>query len=257
MQCSKKKRLHSILLYGLTGFTLGYFLLMLSPGNYVRYLRQVEDGIVVPGVSLVESNLSVLTNIFVIRFLLFFYVLENLFLFFRKGLQNLKKKPYYLALNFFFLNIFSLVIMLFSPYLRHRSGFPALIFLIISAGIIRKIKKPEKLQVNRLNEKLKNVFRVAGILYISVTVVASIYVWQLQYQQTQTMLSKIEAEKQNPSEKVLVVRERPDLLEKDIGLVFAITGGHVIYPYSLTPDERSWINRDIALYYGIAALRTE
>lgn len=230
---------------------------MSSPGNYVRYLRQVQDGIVVPGLSLIESNFSVLTSIFVIRFLLLFYVLDNLYLFYRKGLQDIDKKPYYLALSFFLLNIFSLVFMLISPYFRHRSGFPALIFLIISAGIIRALKKSEKPQVKRLNERIEYVFRVAGFFYVFMTIAASIYVWQLQYQQTKIMLAKIEDEKHNPSENVLVVRERPDLLEKDIGFAFAITGGHVIYPYSLTPDEKSWINRDVALYYGITALRAE
>lgn len=257
MQCHKQKKLVSILLFGFAGFTLGYLLLMSSPGNYVRYLRQVQDGIVVPGLSLIESNFSVLTSIFVIRFLLLFYVLDNLYLFYRKGLQDIDKKPYYLALSFFLLNIFSLVFMLISPYFRHRSGFPALIFLIISAGIIRALKKSEKPQVKRLNERIEYVFRVAGFFYVFMTIAASIYVWQLQYQQTKIMLAKIEDEKHNPSENVLVVRERPDLLEKDIGFAFAITGGHVIYPYSLTPDEKSWINRDVALYYGITALRAE
>ena len=68
------------------------------------------------------------------------------------------------------------------------------------------------------------------------------------------MLSQINYAKKNPVEEVLVVNDSPyppdDFLTNNL-----LTGGHLPIVYTLTPDEKQWINVDVALYYGVKAIR--
>ncbi len=254
----KEKRISPFLLFGLLGLFFGYMVLVGAPGNYVRYTRQLTDGIIDPGISLIRENFLVLRNVLLIRIIMYFYVIRNLYLFYRTRTYNEYKNLYNMSLFFLIISFTTMVIMVFSPYFRYRSSFPGLIFLIISGGFIRRIKKLMVAQKKYNGRDFKHkIFFALGGAYICVTVLSSLYVWHLQKDQTQIMLSKINFEKKVCSNKILVVQERPNLINKDLFKAFIITGGHVIYPYSITPDADCWINKDIALYYGIKAIRSE
>lgn len=100
------------------------------------------------------------------------------------------------------------------------------------------------------------VLRFLAVLYVSVTVIGSIYAYSLQHQQTQLMLAEINKEKINPTGNVLVVQERPYRL-RNYKLFNALTGFHLVFPYSIVADKNYWINKDVALYYGIQSISTE
>ena len=260
----RTNKINWFLVSGLIGMVLGYILLVTAPGNYVRYARQVEDHIVTPGNSLVEENLHILANILLFRLVMIYYVLRS-FIVIRQDKINLAcQKLLNISRAFLFLSLASSTVMIFSPYFRYRSSFSGLIFLVISVGIVRRVRNLEGLGVQNKAERIANFERtikkvicVITSAYISVTLSASLYIGSMQYQQTQSMLKEIEKDKQNPTNTVLAVRERPSWIDKNYFAATVLTGGHLAYPYSLSTDENCWINRDVARYYGIKSIRAE
>ena len=123
----------------------------------------------------------------------------------------------------------------------------------ISAGIIHSVKRSNNLphEVPQIIQRLLSVIAVA---YTMCTLISSIYFYNLHYRQTEIMLSQINYAKKNPVEEVLVVNDSPyppdDFLTNNL-----LTGGHLPIVYTLTPDEKQWINVDVALYYGVKAIR--
>ena len=68
-------------------------------------------------------------------------------------------------------------------------------------------------------------------------------------------MEQIAAEKKNPSNQVLLVKEGSAFIDHNFYFCVFATGGHLPYVYTLTKDENNWINRDIALYYGIKGIK--
>ena len=259
----EKNKVNLFLMSGLLGMVLGYGLLICAPGNYVRYARQVQDHIVTPGISLLQDNLLVLVNILLLRLILIYYVLRSLIVIRRKETSTICQKLFNVSQALLVLSLASSAIMVFSPYYRYRSSFAGLVFLLIAVGIIRRVRSMEGLDVKDKSERIVKferaayrILHVLGIVYISITLIGTLYIGTLQYQQTQRMLSEIKNAKQLPSNNVLTVRERPKWTDEHFFEAFVITGGHLSYPYSLTSDENCWINRDVALYYGIRLIRS-
>ena len=245
-------------LTGLVGLIIGYVLLIAAPGNYVRYNTLLEHEVIRSGLPLLQYNFIFLAKILLLRIILLFYVIKNLIYIYKVKLNRENTKIFIVSVAFFFLSVSSLAIMIISPELRFRSSFPGLIFLILSAGLIRSIKNSLQ-QSNVLLNKgffINKGIRVICTLYVILTLVTSIYMYNLQRQQTNFMLSQIYNEKENPSGQTLVVMERPYIL-KDAIFYHAITGFHLIFPYSILTDEQCWINKDISIYYGITAIRTK
>lgn len=60
----------------------------------------------------------------------------------------------------------------------------------------------------------------------------------------------------NPDASVLIVKDSPYPLD-DFIFTNLLTGGHLPRINTLTSDENQWINVDVALYYGIKAIRLE
>ena len=58
----------------------------------------------------------------------------------------------------------------------------------------------------------------------------------------------------SPDASVLIVKDSPYPLD-DFIFTNLLTGGHLPRINTLTPDEKQCINVDVALYYGIKAIR--
>lgn len=245
------------LLYGLAGLYAGYLMLMLAPGNYVRFIRETNAGVLLSGAAMLQRNLVAIVKILALRCILYVYVFKNLIVLNRCRLEETEKKTLSLALAFTFLSFCSLAIMVFSPEFRFRSSFPGLIFLIIAVGLVRNIVCTSKQSLlNNNRNSFYGTLQKLTTAYICLTLIGSIYVYSFQHQQTQAVLAEIEKEKNNPTGNTLVVKERPYRLN-DYRFFNAITGFHLVFPYSIMADAEHWINKDVALYYGIKSIRTE
>lgn len=238
---------------GVLGMILGYSLLIFAPGNYVRYLTLLQVGEILEGAERFKQNVLTFAIVFYIRIFIFFYIIKNLISF--RSLTICEKHRKEIKVSYFFLliSLLSIIVMIASPEFRYRSTFPGLIFMIISAGIIHSVKRSNNLphEVPQIIQRLLSVIAVA---YTMCTLISSIYFYNLHYRQTEIMLSQINYAKKNPVEEVLVVNDSPyppdDFLTNNL-----LTGGHLPIVYTLTPDEKQWINVDVALYYGVKAIR--
>ncbi len=245
------------LLYGLAGLCTGYLILMLAPGNYVRFIRETNAGVLLSGAAMLQRNLVAIVKILALRCILYVYVFKNVLVLNRCRLEETDKKSLSLVLVFTFLSFCSLIIMMFSPEFRFRSSFPGLIFLIIAVGLVRNVVCASKQSLlNNNRNSFYGMLQKLTTAYICLTLIGSIYVYSLQHQQTQAVLAEIEKEKNSPTGNTLIVKERPYRLN-DYRLFNAITGFHLVFPYSLVADAEHWINKDVALYYGIKSIRTE
>lgn len=247
------------LLPGFIGLILGYLLLIFAPGNYVRYVTLAQIGAINTGVPLIKENLKTFLLIYSIRFFLIYYIVRNL-LSFRcvySYLKETEKKQYIISSLFLFIGIGSLTIMIFSPEFRLRSSFASLIFMIISAGMVRMLRNSAFFK-NSTENKRGSVNRIVSyivVIYVGCTLLCSTYAHYLSRQQTDIMMQQILHEKANPSGKVLAVKESSDLIKENLVFWFIITGGHVPNVRTLTDNSSYWINRYISIYYGISGIR--
>lgn len=250
------KKIYNAMLSGFAGLVLGYLFLILAPGNYVRWSIMLNDGTIFTGSPLLQKNILTLYSILIIRLLLYYYVLRNIFSLhsFYHMFDIVDKKYFYVSIAFFLISIGSLVIMVFAPEFRWRSSFSSLIFLLISGGITRKILSNVVIPNNHSIIR-QNVIQIVVRAYIIFTVLFSIYIYSVSKTHNNIIMSQIVAEKWNPGNQILQIREAPSFIENNFLLCFFITGGHLPYVYTLTQDENHWINRDFALYYGIKGIR--
>lgn len=247
---------------GLAGLVTGYLLLMLAPGNYNRYTIMLNGGMLDTGLVLIDKNLKTFGMVMFIRFFLYYYVLSRLWSLQKqyRFLCSEDRKIFNVTTAFVALSILSLTVMIISPEFRMRSTFASLIFVLISVALLRK---QNPLNVNKLCVNTKTDFTIKRILkiimyfYVSVTVLVSVVLYTLAKQQNDIVMQRIWDEKIRQTGNVIVVEERPKLIEDNFELCFILSGGHLPYVYTLTKDENFWINKDIALYYGIRAIRAK
>ena len=244
------------LLSGYVGLVLGYILLMFAPGNFMRYNVMLSDGIIVTGFPLLKANIKTLGVILTARFLLYCYVLRGFFSLrkFYSKFDIIDKKYFWVSIVFLLLSIGSLSSMIFSPEFRWRSSFSSLVFLLVACGMVRDLRSSVVI-ASVSSAKLSKVIRFVMRVYVVSTVLFSIYVYSISKLQNNIMMEQIAAEKRNPTNQILLIKEGSAFVEKNFLFCFFATGGHLPYVYTLTQNENHWINRNIALYYGIKGLK--
>jgi hypothetical protein len=250
------------MIFGLIGLIIGYLLLMLAPGNYNRYMVMLNSGILDTGFVLIEKNLKTLGLVVFIRFYLYYYAVSRLW-FLKKNYHILSsddRKIFNVAVAFLVLSFLSLAVMIISPEFRMRSTFASLIFVLITVAMLRK-QEPVSVKglfLNNFTGFPKNRFlRNIMCFYVSVTVIFSVFLYTMVKLQNDVVMQQIRDEKIKQSGQVVEVEERPKLIEENFNLCFVFSGGHLPYVYTLTKNDKFWINQDIALYYGIRAIRAK
>ena len=249
--CEKNKK--QIMFVSIFGMLLGYSLLVFAPGNYVRYLTLLQVGEIVEGIERLKQNVLTFTIMFYIRIFIYFYVVKNLVSFRSISFCENDRILLKLARFYFLMSFLSMLVMIFSPEFRYRSTFPSLIFIIISAGIVHSIKCSNNFP-HDIPPVLKKILSLTAVAYTLCTLITSVYFYNLHHIQSKIMLSQIEGAKMNPDASVLIVKDSPYPLD-DFIFTNLLTGGHLPRINTLTPDEKQWINVDVALYYGVKAIR--
>lgn len=237
----KKKTLSAWMLWSLVGLGIGYFALMLAPGNVVRLHEQF--GMHRQLLYLDKEHVSVLGMAIVLQALLWFYLFkvwsrrENLL---RAGID---RKYFYMATWFAATGVLFELIMLFSPILPGRSVFPQLVFLVISVLLISAQGEVHHAPV--LQTSAFHVLYGLAVLYMAFTGAVNLIMYGQQHAYMQAIWEQ--AESLRGKGKVLTISAPPPASD-DCWLL--ISGMHVV-EMNLSNDDNSWKNVAFSRYFGL------
>lgn len=237
----EKKTFSAWILWGLIGLGIGYFALMLAPGNMARLHE--EYGVHRPLVYMDEEHLGLLWIVLIIQSFLWFYLVKAW-----RRKRKLKKegsyeKFFHLAAWFAGVGVLFNLTMLFSPTLPGRSLFPQQVFLVTAVIVLSAWS--EALHTPVLE---KNAFRVlygVAVLYTVVTGTANLIVYGRQHQYMQAIWAQ--AESLRGKGQVLIISTPPPLSN---GMWPFLSGMHEV-DMNLFSNDNHWGNVAFARYFGL------
>ena len=247
--CQKWHNLQLWKVAGFVGLIIGYALLIFSPGNYTRLSLQngAADAFLFPNSFKFNEFMLILS----FHLLLYYYVIKINFK--CKSLSNHlleKVKPYLCFSNAcLFISFGSYFLMLFIPSSGLRPSYLNLVYLVVAASLL--VRAQEKNKISMLKENVKTVLCFLGSFYMTLTISISLYCNYLNWIHWNDVISLVNAEQTNPSNKILIVA--PYFTHKNFYLWLAGSGFHLIY-MPVTADETSGMNKSFSRYYGIKGI---
>ncbi len=224
---------------GFLGLTMGYGLLMLAPGNFLRISdsgETLQNFLITP-----KKWLTIWFNS-LLQSMLWFYlwkVFRN-----RKILRTIanwnryKKLIIWLAVNSLLFDF----IMLLSPEFPNRSLFPGLIFAISAVFVAAYVARQEKVDVLKGNLKLNYGL---AVVYFCFTFSTTIWWYVQEYQYEADIL--MQAKQLEGKQEVLIVENAPP----NNSLQWTYLTGLHRYGYSLSSDEKNWRNVAFARFHQL------
>ena len=241
------KGMETWMLLGLAGLLTGYALLMLAPGNMVRlYAEQGGNNwLTMESIKKRFSTLAFILCYF--QLFLWYFCLRSLYI-----LKKRRKKNNELEKEIMFVKLLCVLafvmtaIMLFSPGLPLRSGFPGTVCLIIASGILLRLQN--EYGVVLILAKAKKFLLCMSLVYFFMTCFVSIN----HYYVLQTYNDNVIACVKQVKSKDSVV----DIMAfREISLKEHIMSGYHITDMGISSDENDWKNAAFARYYGIKGIR--
>ena len=234
------------MLAGLSGLFLGYLLLILAPGNWIRLNEDLIT--VLPNFEIrLSRSLTILGIAMIFQaglWLYFLYVTSQK----SYSYDNADSQhSFKMAICFAVLSILSDLIMLLSPSFPMRSTFPSLVYLIIAVTILIRLQSETKqISVNHKIKRLLNI--IAGCVFV-VSVSVTIFGFNLANEYNNQLMAKVAEERENPTGEILKFQKfhYPFFLED--------TWLFPLLIIDLNEDENSWVNLNFAYYHGIKGIR--
>ena len=240
----KRKKLEFWMVTGMAGLTIGYGLLMLSPGNVIR---MKESGEAFQFLFLDMDHLRSLGFCFLVQSFLWMYLWMAYRR--RKYLQvNKYGRHIRLASWFAVMSMLFNLIMLFSPESPFRAAFPSLIFLMTAVMLIHRVTQLS--EKNIVKAKACSVLSLLWILYFCFTFSTSVVLYYNQHLYMGNIIRQ--AESLSGKNLVLKVTGEPDVLKKWV----LLTGMHA-FNSPVEKDVNHWRNVAFARYYGIKGIYRE
>ena len=232
------------LLTGMLGLIIGYVILLLAPGNFLRVLDSHEN---LNNFMITNQKLLVLWFGIMAQSMLWFYLWKA----FRKreDLEQGKISKKYLRLSYWFIINSSLfdIIMLFAPEFPNRSLFPGLIFMIIAVFTIAHLSKKESIYVlDRKNIKWNYLL---AIIYFSFTFFTTTWWYVCEYYYEEELLQRVDQFKGR--NEVLCIEKDPP----NDGIFWTYLTGVHKYAYGLSEDENNWRNVAFARFHDLKGVR--
>lgn len=237
----KKKTLSAWMLWGLIGLGVGYFALMLAPGNIVR-LHETY-GIHRPLVYLDGSHLGLLWLDAIFQSLLWFYLFKSWRCRERLLAGGFGQEYLHLAAWFAVMGMLFDLTMLFSPLLPGRSLFPQQVFLV-TAVVIMSVWS-EVLQSPVLERCSFRLFYALAVLYMTFTGTVTVIMYGRQHQYMHAICA--EAESLRGKGKVMVISTPPP---SDDNYWHFMSGIHMV-EMNLPIKDGRWENVAFARYFGL------
>ena len=231
------------MLTGFLGLTIGYGLLMLAPGNF---LRIVDSGETLQNFQLTQKKWLIIWFNTSLQAVLWFYLWKTFRQ--RQVLRNVEKwRKYRNILLWFVVNscLFNLI-MLFSPEFPNRSLFPGLIFVITAVFIAAQVARKGK--INILRGFIRFNYALA-MVYFAFTFSMTTWWFIQQYQYEETVLQL--AEEYKGENEVLIISQSPT---NDSLPWMYLTGLHR-YGYGLSENEENWRNVAFARFHDLKGVK--
>lgn len=229
------------MLTGFLGLTIGYGLLMLAPGNF---LRIVDSGENIQSFHLTQKK-SILFWVNIIwQSIMWFYLWKAIWK--RKKLQEAYcgkkylKLALWLAINSWLFNS----IMLFSPEFPNRSLFPGLIFCMMAVFIVVYIAEQAKVRI--LRRETSRLSYALASMYFLISFVSTCYWYVLEYQYEEEILA-VASQLSGKNEVLVITKQPPEKWNY-------LTGLHLLN-YSLSDDENKWQNVAFARFHDLKGVR--
>ena len=237
----KKKTLSAWMLWGLIGLGIGYFALMLAPGNMVRLHE--EYGLHRPLLYMDEKHLVILWISVIFQSLLWFFLLKT----WRRRKKLLRggfdRRYFHLAIWYAVTGILFNLTMLFSPLLPSRSVFPQQVFLIISVLLISA--EGEKIHTPVLQKSAFYVLYGLAVLYMAFTGAVNLIMYGQQHAYMQAIWEQ--AESLRGKGKVLTISAPPPASD---GWWMPMSGMHAV-GMNLSNNDENWRNVAFSRYFGL------
>ena len=231
------------MLTGFLGLTIGYGLLMLAPGNF---LRIVDSGEALQNFQLTSKKWVIILFSFLLQSVLWYYLAKVFWV--KNKWKNLSYGRKYSSLVLFLAvnSILFDLIMLFSPEFPNRSLFPGLIFVILAAFAMGHMIRKGNINILKGHEKFNYIL---ASLYFLFTFSTTFWWYTQQYQYEENVLQQ--AAQMSGQNKVLLIHQEPpnDSLQWTY-----LTGLHR-YGYGLSVDENNWRNVAFSRFHYLKGIR--
>ena len=246
----KKKEFEIWMLAGLLGLTIGYFVLMFSPGNFVRLLATHGKGWL-QGAKIIK-NLHVLAMVVIFQFILWYFCIRSIMNLnwlshqYRNDVRERITKDFDLSKYLCIISAGMTLTMIFSPEFHLRSAFPGTAQLLIAAGIIIRIQKEYGIEL--LHSDTIKFLTCIGVMFFIISASVTMYHLYERHIYNEMILTKVSCLKhsKNASGDILYIKPSP----KTKRWIDFISGFHTL-ENDLTPNVDSWENVAFARYYGI------
>lgn len=246
----RNKSLESWMFIGLGGLLLGYAILMLSPGNFIRLLTNHGSNWFNP--NMVLTNLNSLAIVLVYQFLLWYFCLRSFFKISCVldkdviiGNESLKKDTMLVKI-LCVIAVSMSVIMVFSPEFHLRSAFSGTVHLILAAGIMLRIQQQYDIELMKPN--VKKALTCIAIIYFVISAGVTLHHLYDHHVYNCKIMSQVAVLKRNGNYAhiILNVESFPEPTR-----IESFLSGYHTFDISGSADCNSWTNVAFARYYGI------
>lgn len=239
-KCYKNRTLKSWMVAGFIGLSLGYGLLILAPGNFVRLADDYRDKFI--------THVALIWLSFLIQSLLWFYLIKAYRWSRKMTISRLGSRKYlHLAFWLSVLAVLFNLMMLPAPAFYPRSTFPNIVFVITAVMVIMQLSNLCDGQI--IEKKLVKAGYGVAVLYFCFTYGMTAYNYYGFYQYMGHVIQEAEAMRGTGS--MLVIHYRPNQENWSFK-----TGFHGIYT-EFWENEENWRNVAFSRYYEIAGIKTE
>lgn len=235
-----KKTLQHWMISGFIGLSIGFGLLMLAPGNFVRLSNDM-------GIKESAFNhMAIMWLSLLFQNFLWFYLWKGYR--WKHHFHSEGKDRTYFRLAFWFAGISILfnLIMFLSPIMPARSTFPNLVFLVAAVMLISRCAEIQGVYV--IQKSLEKFASLLGVVYFIWTAGFTIWRYHENYVWEKSIISMAESALRD---QVLEVQPSPILKDSR----YRILSGFHLGNSDFSENENNWGNVSFARYYHIQGIR--
>lgn len=254
--CYRKSDLELWKFTGYAGLCIGYAVLMFAPGNKLRLaLQQKTDSFLLPPEYLLPKLTETLGIIAFHLFIWFFLLSFFLQLKRNKGKFE-KQKTAFLYISIakacMLIAFCSGALMFMIQSEGFRPSFVNLVFLILASATIFRLGEITDTEI--IDSKTITFLKKIGYLYLSLTIVVSLYGNYLNWKHWNSILSLVKETQKNQPDVVLEIKQYP---VRKGNIANLLSGFHIIMmPFNNEYLDES-VNKTFARYYNIKGIKAE